>query len=121
RNRCSSTFRNFLYSGRTSVGRRVPVGARRLSACAKTLSSSREAFIAACVAEQFRSQIQKPKSVSCRRVRCHQRIVVCLDQDSARTGDAIEQSVFEKRHDRRRLELLSAFKKFQLDEKLRFE
>ena len=60
RNRCSSTFRNFLYSGRTSVGRCLPVGARRLSACAKTLSSSLDAFIAPRVLEQFR--IANPKA-----------------------------------------------------------
>ena len=42
------------------MGRRVPVGARLLSACAKTFSSSRDAFIAACVAEQFR--IANPKA-----------------------------------------------------------
>src|SRR5262249_7975541 len=62
RNRCSSTFRNFLYSGRTSVGRLVPVGARRISACAKTFSSSRDAFIARLLRNNLESQIQKPKS-----------------------------------------------------------
>src|SRR5215468_1887775 len=121
RKRCSSTFRNFLYSGRTSVGRRVPVGARRLSACAKTLSSSRDAFIAACVAEQFRSQIQKPKSVSCRKVRCHQRIVVLPRLSLRSAADAIEQSVFEKRRDRRWLQSLSAFEEFQFNQKLRLD
>src|SRR4029453_11535893 len=76
RNRCSSTFRNFLYSGRTSVGRRVPVGARRLSACAKTFSSSRDAFIATCLAGQFRITIPKAKFAQCLgwRRACPQRI-----------------------------------------------
>jgi hypothetical protein len=37
------------------------VGARRLSACAKTFSSSRDAFIGPSVAEQFRIAIPKAK------------------------------------------------------------
>src|SRR5436190_21117877 len=61
RKRCSSTLRNFLYSGNTSVGRLAPVGASRLSACARTFSSSRDAFIA-YVAEQFKSEIQNQNS-----------------------------------------------------------
>ncbi len=43
------------------MGRRVPVAARRLSACAKTFSSSRDAFIAIVLRNNLESQIQKPK------------------------------------------------------------
>src|SRR5262249_29344913 len=83
RNRCSSTFRNFLYSGRTSVGRRVPVGAKRLSACAKTFSNSRDAFITRfCCAINY---VGNPKAKICvpsrRRVRC----------PMLRTADTTEQ------------------------------
>src|SRR4029077_1963035 len=103
------------------VGRRVPVGARRLSACAKTLSNSRDAFIALLLRNNLESQFQKPKFALRCRVRCHQRIGVASIKTPLRTTDASEQLVFEKRHDWRRLESFSAFEEFQLNQKLRLD